>query len=268
MTIPNIIIMSSGKGGIGKTTVCCALADILDIISKPYQLTQVDDQDRLPKLYPDKVTTIQIEKLNQTRRDPNAIIKIFDPLYALLEQSAGKDIITIIDVGATQQHALLQYAGLTDLDEDLTELQLNCLWLVPCTAEPESMRQAVTTFNSAGKTLPSINRMIVLNERDGKFEFYPNSPAELIWQKELRSLIADHGSITIEQIPAGSWLPFEAAGMRFLDVISASIPDIQKLIGVSRPEAKVIRGDVSAWMANTLDTVTELFNLNIEGDSE
>ncbi|MBU2325900.1 MAG: hypothetical protein KJ755_00870, partial [Alphaproteobacteria bacterium] len=43
--------------------------------------------------------------------------------------------------------------------------------------------------------------------------------------------------------------PFEAAGKRFIDVVAADVPDIQRWTGRSRPAAKVLRGDVAAFLA-------------------
>lgn len=260
--VPNLIIISSGKGGTGKTTLCCSLADVLTLYDVQFNLIQIDDQDRLTRLYSDKVITIDIAAAGNSRRAPNAMIRDFDPVYAAVESSLSSGITTIVDVGATQQHALLRYAALTDLDEDLRELGVIGLWIAPCTAEPEAMAQAAKTIQSARKILPFVTPVLALNERDGIFEFYPSSPADRIWKTDLLPLCDELGSLTMRRIEAGSWQPFEAAGLRFVDVIGASIQQIQTWTGVSRPEAKVIRGDVSEWMADIMLSLSDLLSLD------
>ncbi|WP_262696473.1 ParA family protein [Kordiimonas aquimaris] len=263
-TSPNLIIVSSGKGGIGKTTLSCTIADILELHDRTFQFIQVDDQDRLPTLYPDKVITIAIEAVNNSRSNPNSIIRAFDPLYHILEAAPSTGAIPIVDVGATQQHALLKYAALIDLDEELLELGVHALWIAPTTADPESMQQCIRTLAKIEQILPSTSRMIALNERDSKFEFFPASPADHVWHQELMPLLSNLSSFTVPRIEAGSWQPFEAAGLRFTDVISADIQQIQAWTGISRPEAKVIRGDVAVWMADLIEALTEPLNLQTE----
>lgn len=261
---PKLFIISSGKGGVGKTTLTCAIADCLALDYKPSRLIQVDNQNRLTQLYGDLVTTIRA--ISDTRTDHNALIRSFDPLFSALETAAcAASSITIVDVGATQQHTLLRYAALIDLQEELDELGLSTTWLAPATAEPESMAQAARTLASVREALPGVRRRVVLNQRDGAFSFYPKSPAEKIWNDDLLPHCNETGAFTMPKIEAGSWLKFESAGLKFSDVIAASIQSIQDWTGVSRPESKVLRGDIAAWMADMVDVTNELF---VTSDSE
>ena len=76
-----------------------------------------------------------------------------------------------------------------------------------------------------------------------------------MWQQDLLPLCNKIGSLTVPRIEAGSWQPFEALALKFTDVIAADIAQIQAWTGVSRPEAKVIRGDISAWIADMIDII-------------
>lgn len=83
-------------------------------------------------------------------------------------------------------------------------------------------------------------------------------PADHIWQRRLEPVCKTNGKIRVPAIAPGSWLPFEVAGKRFLDVVAADIPVIQAWTRRSRPAAKVLRGDVAAFLAETDDAFAVL----------
>lgn len=244
-----IIFIGSDKGGVGKSFVSTVVADLMEIRREPFRIVQIDEQDRLPGLFGERVTTVTPARLDDLRRDPAAIVTAFDPLYAAIERSLGDGVSLIVDIGGPQQMLVEEYCGLVDLDADLVEAGASALWLAPATAEPEAMRGAVRTAHAVERVLPSVARGIVLNGRDGPFRFYPGSPADHLWREGLEPLCRATSHLKLPAIAPGSWLPFEAAGKRFVDVVAADIPVIQSWTGRSRPAAKVLRGDVAAFLA-------------------
>lgn len=262
---PALIFVGSDKGGIGKSFITALAADLLDIAGVKPRIVQIDEQERLPGLYPDRVTTVSLASMDDVRRDPGAIVAAFDPLYAAIERTIADSIPTIIDIGGPQQTAVEEYCALVDLDADLVEAGINGIWLVPATAEPEAMRGAVRTEAAIARVLPSIRRALVLNERDGNFRFYPGSPADRIWTLELKPLTEKIASARLAAIAPGSWAPFEAAGKRFIDVVAADILEIQRWTGRSRPAAKVLRGDVAFFLSAAQEALGDLIGLKCGG---
>lgn len=246
---PRITFVGSDKGGVGKSFVSALVADMMEVGSETFRIVQIDEQDRLPALFGERVTTVAPARLDDLRRDPAAIVTAFDPLYAAIERSLADGVALIVDIGGPQQMLVEEYCGLVDLDADLVEAGASARWLVPATAEPEAMRGAVRTARAVERVLPSAARGIVLNGRDGPFRFYPGSPADLVWREGLEPLCRSTSLLKLPAIAPGSWLPFEAAGKRFVDVVAADIPAIQAWTGRSRPAAKVLRGDVAAFLA-------------------
>jgi hypothetical protein len=264
-TLPALIFVGSDKGGIGKSFVTALAADLLEVAGIVPRIVQIDEQERLPMLYPDRVTTVSLARMDDVRRDPGAIVAAFDPLYAAIERTIADRIPTIVDIGGPQQTAVEEYCGLVDLDADLAEAGLSAVWLVPATAEPEAMRGAVRTSAAIGRVLPSVRRALVLNERDGNFRFYPGSPADRIWSSELKPLAGKIAATRLPAIAPGSWAPFEAAGKRFVDVVAADIPEIQRWTGRSRPAAKVLRGDVAFFLSAAQESLGDLIGLDRGG---
>ncbi|MDF1607539.1 hypothetical protein PZ897_05065 [Hoeflea sp. YIM 152468] len=247
---PRVIFVGSDKGGVGKSFVSALVADLMEINGRNFRIVQIDEQKRLPALFGDRVTTVAPARLDDLRRDPAAIVTAFDPLYAAIERSLEDGVALIVDIGGPQQVLVEEYCGLVDLDADLIEAGASAIWLVPATAEPEAMGGAVRTAKAVERVLPSVTRGIVLNGRDGPFQFYPGSPADLVWREGLEPICRTVDLVKLPAIAPGSWLPFEAAGKRFVDVVAAEIPDIQAWTGRSRPAAKVLRGDVAAFLAH------------------
>jgi hypothetical protein len=264
-SLPALIFVGSDKGGIGKSFVTALGADLLDVAGVAPRIVQIDEQERLPALYPDRVTTVSLASMDDVRRDPGAIVAAFDPLYAAIERTIADRVPTIVDIGGPQQTAVEEYCGLVDLDADLADAGLSAVWLVPATAEPEAMRGAVRTSTAIQRVLPSVRRALILNERDGNFRFYPGSPADRIWTAELKPLVETVASARLPAIAPGSWAPFEAAGKRFIDVVAAEIPEIQRWTGRSRPAAKVLRGDVAFFLSAAQEALGDLIGLRDGG---
>ncbi|MCY0149605.1 hypothetical protein OEG84_18300 [Hoeflea sp. G2-23] len=264
---PRIVFVGSDKGGVGKSFVSALVADLMEINGRDFRIVQIDEQDRLPSLFGDRVTTVAPARLDDLRRDPAAIVTAFDPLYSAIERSLEDGVALIVDIGGPQQQLVEEYCGLVDLDADLLEAGESATWLVPATAEPEAMRGAVRTAKAVERVLPSVMRGIVLNGRDGPFRFYPGSPADLVWREGLEPLCHQVNLVKLPAIAPGSWLPFEAAGKRFVDVVAAEISEIQAWTGRSRPAAKVLRGDVAAFIAHASQSFKSL-SLNARGLSD
>lgn len=262
------IFVGSDKGGVSKSFTSTLVFDLLDIAGRQARIVQIDEQDRLPNLFPGLVTTVTPARLDDLRRDPGAIVTAFDPLYAAIERLIDEGGTLIIDIGGPQQTLLEEYAALVDLDSDLVEGGVEALWLAPAVAEPEAMRGAVRTATAVSRVLPSAIQRIVLNARDGDFRFYPGSPADKIWQEDLQPLAKISGSIRVPAIAPGSWLPFEGAGKRFIDVIAADIATIQSWTGRSRPAAKVLRGDVAAFLAAADEEFRDVLGLPAVSNDE
>ncbi len=272
MEIPNnindahILVVASGKGGIGKSLLSLAMADLFDLNEQPLQLFQLDDQQRLEKAVGQNVTSLDIKTLKLSRRDPTAITKVFDPLYASIEALPGSDNTLLLDVGATQIGNLIDYAGLIDLEEDLQLFGLSGYVLIPAVAEPESLRQACRAIRQFQETLPSLTPVFVENLRDGKLKDLSSaSQAGKIFTEELYPLIRDLDKITMPLIEAGSWRAFEQNHCRLISVGTMTIPEIMDMTDLTRPESKLARGDVLAFFAQMEEELGKLLHFDEEG---
>ena len=263
----HIAIVASGKGGIGKSLLSLAIADLFDLNEQTLQLYQLDDQQRLEKTIGQSVVSLDIQTLKLARRDPTAITKVFEPLYKGIEALQDSNTTLLLDVGATQTGNLIDYAGLIDLQEDLELFGLSGLVFIPAVAEPESLRQACRAIEQFQTTLPSLTPVFVENLRDGRLdELSAASQAGQLYINKLRPLIAHLHHISMPLIEAGSWRAFEQNHCRIIDVGSMDIPAIIALTGLSRPEAKLSRGDVLAFFAEMEEQLSRILPFGEGGE--
>lgn len=265
---PCLFLALSGKGGIGKSLFCLLTADLLDLNDQDFDVVQIDDQNRLAKSLARDVVTIDIALLKKARKDPSALMKAFDPFYDLIAAMGTDGRSLLVDVGATQQHLLLDYAALIELNDDLVEFGIQARAFIPIVADPESIEQGLRQIETLKRVLPSVAPCIVLNERDGKLEtIAANSVAGELYQHHLKPLLAITPYIIMPKIEAGSWGYFERQHCRLIDVVGFDVATAMAVSGLSRPEAKLARGDVAAWVQAMEDELRPLFPFMGEGSS-
>jgi hypothetical protein len=130
---------------------------------------------------------------------------------------------------------------------------------IPAVAEPESLRQACRAIQQFRSTLPSLTPVFVENLRDGCLEDLSTaSQAGQIYAEVLIPLLDGLTRISMPLIEAGSWRPFEQNHCRLIGVGTMEIPEIMDLTGLSRPEAKLARGDVLAFFAQMEEELSQL----------
>jgi hypothetical protein len=261
-----LLFVLSGKGGVGKTLLSLLISDLYDLNDRPLDIIQIDDQNRLAKSLARNVVTIDIALLKKARKDPGALMRAFGPFYDLIAAMGKDGRSLLIDIGATQQHLLLDYAALTELNDDLIEFSTNARAFIPIVADPESIEQGLRQITALRRTLPSVSPCIVLNERDGTFdEISSSSVAGELYQTQLKPLLDIIPSITMPRIEAGSWSYFERQHCRLIDVVGFDVATAMAVSGLSRPEAKLARGDVAAWVQSMESELRPLFPFMGEG---
>jgi hypothetical protein len=257
---PILIFVLSGKGGVGKTLLSLLIADLFDLNDHTLDVIQIDDQNRLARSLARNVVTIDIALLKKARKDPGALMRAFAPFYDLAAAMHKDERSLLVDIGATQQHLLLDYAALTELNDDLVEFGTRARAFIPIVADPESIEQGLRQIAALQRVLPSVSPCIVLNQRDGKFEdISATSVAGELYHSALKPILATIPHIVMPRIEAGSWAYFERQHCRLIDVVGFNVQTAMAVSGLSRPEAKLARGDVAAWVQVMEEALRPLF---------
>lgn len=267
-SLPAVIIIAQDKGGEGKSLTALALADRAHLSGVPTGIVQVDDQGRLPLLLGPNVVTVKIDP-RQVRRDPSAEQRAFTPLYETIEQISAAGGLTIVEFGANMAARGALWAGMIDLDEELREMGATPVIVSPVGATAESMRLGARAAKAFLDKLPDAHLALVENERDGLIErLHPASDAAAAYRDEILPLRSRARVLRMPLIEGASWRVFEAAGVRPVDVVSMPVTDIMALTGLPKPEAKIARGDIAAWMSVICDELDKLIRLEREAGDD
>lgn len=262
---PLLIIVAGEKGGVGKSLISLALADIYQLNDRPLDVLQIDSQARLSRALGREVMTVKIDP-KLARRDPAAASRAYTPIYNAVEKISSSRTSVLVDVGANEGGGLAQWLGLVDLASDLDEWHVPVLVVVPFVAESEAIRQAGHTTRLLLERLPSSRLLLVENQRDGAVaELHPASDAAATFAKEIAPLKRIARTISMPLIEAGSWRPFEAAECRLIDVVAMPVDRVMEVAGLPRAEAKIVRGDVAAWFSAMLDAFGGIISFGGEG---
>lgn len=265
LKLPAATIVTQDKGGDGKSLIGHALAERARIAAIPVGVVEVDTQGKsLSILGPQVVSIATDAKL--ARRDPGAALRALTPLYDTLEMMAKAGGLSVVEFGANEAARGALWAGMVDLQEDLTALGVEVFVITPFTAQAESMRRGAKSALSFLEVLPDARLVLIENQRDGAVsDLHSASDAAEAYRTSIMPLAKKAITLRMPMIEAGSWRPFEARGARLVDAVTMPIDEIMKVTGLPRPEAKIVRGDVAAWCSEMFSEFDKL--IAFEGDN-
>lgn len=264
---PLLIIVAGEKGGVGKSLTSLAIADTFKLNEEPLTILQVDSQARLGAALGQEIVTIRVDH-KLARRDPAASARAYTPIYEAIAAIPETGRSVLVDVGANEGTGLAHWMGLVDLAGDLADWQIPVLLVVPYLAEGEAIRQAGRTVELLAPQLGSPRLLLIENQRDGQIgDLHPASDALAAHRRIVAPLLKQADLIHMPLVEAGSWRPFEAAGCRPIDVAAMEVADVMRVTGLPRPEAKIVRGDVAAWLSEMLDGISQVIAFGQEDRS-
>jgi len=248
LTPPGVIFVVNDAGGSGKSTTFLAIADHAQLSDIPLQGVQVDDQGRLPAILGGVISiksdpaAVRLDRLHEQR--------IFVPLHGAVSVSASEGGYTVCEVGANQAERVAYFLKTAEFQEDLAALKMSSMIIAPHLSTTESIRLGARAANSLLSALPEAHLVILGNERDGRVDdLHPGSQTRRLYEEVMRPLLARGTSIRLPNVPSESWGLFEAAGVRPVDAVRMSVEDVMSITGLPRPMAKIVRGDVAAWLS-------------------
>jgi hypothetical protein len=265
LKLPAATIITQDKGGDGKSLLGHALSERARIAGVPLGVVEVDTQGKSLSILGPHVVSIATDA-KMARRDPSAALRALTPLYDTLETMAKISGLTVVEFGANEASRGALWAGMVDLQEDLSTLGVEVFVITPFTAQAESMRRGAKSASSFLEVLPGARLVLIENQRDGAVsDLHPASDAAEAYRSSIMPLAKNAITLRMPMIEAGSWRPFEARGARLVDAVTMPIDEIMKVTGLPRPEAKMIRGDVAAWCSEMFAEFDKL--IAFEGDN-
>lgn len=254
------------KSAIGKTTGARLLADLFEVTGQNWRGISVDRSERLPLLYPDKISQINLPMNSEGRLDPYARTRAFAALDDAIDKVAVDGSALLIDVGSGEYpHALLDHAARARLTPLLARRGMRFTALIVTTIDVMVMSDVPRLVEAVQSALPNARIVVVLNERSGPFVFAKDTEAEKVWARALKPVLHKHSGVTIPALPPGCWDRFEDQRLRFSEVglldPETSEADEKQLIGWTRETRSLAvsrHGDVAGWLHDAWTALSPL----------
>lgn len=265
--LPYLTMVLSPKGGVGKTLVSRTLICGYHAVGICPRIVQVDKTPALPALYGDAVIALSLPSTEEQRADPLAVMSALEPCAEAIDASIADGRPLVADVGGgPTAAAFTEFLGKGRVDAHIASRARTVVFM-PMVAESATMAQTIELGLAVKQALPSATLVPVLNERDGKFRFYPGSAADQVMQQKVLPFIERHPTLSLPAVPAGALAPFEAHGLTFTALIEAEPAELARRIGMSRTMTAMIQGDVAEWLTVVWSGLRPIIPLTT-GDSD
>jgi hypothetical protein len=265
---PTIYVVIGPKGGIGKTALARVLIDKFIASSMLVNIVQIDRTPQLPKLYGEAVSVVHLPGAEELRGEPLAAVVAMEPLSAAIEASIRNNMPMVVDVGGgPSASGTVEYIGKARLDSYLQRRGVRSIILLLLVPEPAAMTQSIELGRALEVAFPSAEIVSVLNERDGRFRFFPGSAADQVWSDSVAPFLFGRTTLRMPALPAGALAPFDMLGFTFTGVINTDEEDIARRLGCSRAIAATLQGDVAAWLDGMWTALDDVLSNDQENDA-
>lgn len=236
--------LSASQKSSGKTHYTTFLADILTLNAMPFQVFQIDDQNRLRDMIGDCVIDLRANP-DLIIEDSTTSMRALTPFYDAVLQAAQNGCRTLLDSGANQTEYLANFLRDVGLAEDIQSWDMPLLVFVPfLPLDPESTAQSAFTVRRMLDAVPNARIVLVENRHGGSVErIVAGSIAEKNYDDLLKAA-KGADCIIMPAIPQAYWAPFEGAGMRFLKVLALDPVEGSKQFNRSVGEIKIMKAAV------------------------
>lgn len=265
-TKPRIFMTIGPKGGLGKTLLARLLIDKYRAGRHAVRIVQIDRTPQLPSLYGDTVSVVRLPGAEALRADPLAAVVAMEPYTAAIDASLQDGATLIVDVGGgPSASGTVEYTGKARVDSYLRQHGVRSTVFLLLLPDPAAMAQSIELGRALEVAYPSAEIVPVLNERDGKFRFFPGSMAESAWRENVAPFAFGRQTLCMPALPAGAMPPFESLGFTFIDIINTDDASIAKRLGMSRAIAATLQGDVAAWLETMWGAIDDVLNADQGG---
>lgn len=241
-------IICGGRGGIGKTLLAMLMTVVLLKIGRRPRLLQADIQQRLEKLFPDLTTTISIDQLEALADDPLALVKAFSEISRAARLCAAENRDLVVDTAATWHTQTIRYCAEARLPGKIAALGGKLTFLLPVTADADSVSLAVDTALKIEQLLPSAELVFVLNDHPERVVIDLEAVKAQYGEAEIKRLLQETPQIRLPKISQKIWGNFERANLSAIDVIAADVQELTAIADADVDTTEVMQDRIGAWL--------------------
>ncbi|WP_019196663.1 hypothetical protein [Afipia birgiae] len=241
-------VVLSGIGGSGKSTLTLTIADLAEVAGIDLDILQFDHQSKLGETLGRDIVTLDSAIARKSRSNPDAIVELFEPFTDRLASLKDTKRSLLIEIGGGLTPIFHDHNRLVDLNEDVVELGVNLTVFVVVLATPEAIGQATVELDRLKEILPDARVIVVENRWRGTVaEMLPflDDPV----RKRAKRMLADHPVIVMPRVEGASLRHAERVHARLIDIIDWDLATVMEKTGLKRGAARLMRGDVAAYLA-------------------
>jgi hypothetical protein len=243
--IPRVIELSADGSHVGKSLLANRLRDYLRQAGCKTILVRIESRGIDQKLEPGDVF-IASENFSRAGELPGGIVGVLAPLYEAIARARATGAVLIVDWASGLVRNRLEILAATRFDERLAALNMSGLTLVVTSNATDRMAQATEHLALLAKVAPGLQRGLVLNCRDGDFDFAAGSEQKRVLDT-LRAAAAGGAVITIPQIRGGCWKLCEEAGYTMVEAMRAEPPEVAGRLNIDQFTATACITEIEAW---------------------
>jgi len=243
----NVAMVGSEKGGSGKSLVALLLGGLAAEHGRTVQYVCLDSQHRIERCYPQLcLGTTRLAKAAELAEDVFAQARNFS-VWANALQNLADDTLLVVDIGAPQFRAAIEYAAQSRMADRLQRDGIDVTFVVPVLIETESRKAAYRALQAARLAFPGCTLAIVRNERDGLFGG-PLEPEAATAEERIASEFPDIPQLTLPRVQRQAWQPLENASIAPLVARDLDRETIGELLDCSSDIAAMAHDMIGAWI--------------------
>jgi hypothetical protein len=238
-----IFLFISEKGGVRKSATLIAFLDYLSALVSDFLIYEIDDQTRLRKLFPGRVTTIQLPDIDAVRHDDLADVEALSPLIdQILDRRSP---IIAVDVAGSVDARVLETLLKLDIAGAASESGYKVAVFTPFLLEHDAMLLATRSIKRATLVLPDAVIVPVLAETGDRVEDLSKEQQRLGKAIEGDRLLIKHPRLLPRALAA-----VEKTGQSPYRLAEMSLDEATKRFietGTSRALARGIWSELVTW---------------------
>ena len=215
----------STAGGIGKSLDADTVATLYRTVRVPVRLIRMESGVRREEFANDAF--IDLDEFAGAATQVGGIAALFDPAWALIEQTFADGGIAIIDGGANSHDKFVTLALETGLSQLVAEEGGRTILMVVLTRDAELIRQSVKLVGDLRGFMPEAEIIVVLNERDGSF-LDDATPEGRAYSERLQPLLKPGTYVTMPLAGARAIAAFASCGRSITEIMAATDDELMR----------------------------------------
>lgn len=241
-------VILSGIGGSGKSTLTLTLADLAEVAGVPLDILQFDHQSKLARTLGREIVTLDSAIARKSRSNPDAIVELFEPFTDRLAALSASRRGFLLEVGGGLTPIFHDHNRLVDLNTELADLGVALTILLVVVASPEAMAQATIELDRVKEIVPDARVIVVENRWRGSLaDMLPYLDEAA--RRRVRRMLSEHPVIVMPRVDGSSLRHAERVHARLIDIIDWDLATVMEKTGLKRGAARLMRGDIAAYLA-------------------